>query len=414
MAVPTGNLQVNSYHVKTFGCQMNLHDSEHLAGVMEESGYVEQPDIGLADVLIFNTCMVRKSAEEKAWGWIQAQASLNPDAIIAVCGCMAEHYGVDIMSRCPGVDLVFGLDSMGRLPDMIDKCASNRLCDIGNVNLARIDNLPTRRASKSAAWVPVSHGCDKFCSYCIVPLVRGRERSRPLKEIIEESVELAEDGVFEITLLGQNVNSYCGAPKATFAEVLSAVAGVPGIERVKFETSHPSDLSESILRVMSETAEVCEHLHLPVQSGSNRILKAMGRGYDRKQYMRLIDVARKVIPDLILSTDIIVGFPGETDNDFDETMDLVRAVGFDAAFMFIYSRREGTAAASMGGVVPAEICGERLKELIPNGYSGAVYTQTTDVEVEVNGLMTYDRKVVKLEEERIHRVNREICTILKK
>lgn len=352
------------YFVRTFGCQMNMHDSEHLEGVLEDSGCIRAESIAQADVVIFNTCMVRKSAEDKAWGQIRATESRNQAAVIAVCGCMAERYGVEIMSRCPGVNLVFGLDSFDRLAVLLERCNQARICDLGNIDEASIDRLPSKRSSPSAAWVPVSHGCDRFCSYCIVPLVRGRERSRSFDEIIEEMRHLAEDGVMEVTLLGQNVNSYGRElDGASFAGLLEGVASVPGIRRVKFETSHPGDLSDSILRVMSETTEVCEYLHLPVQSGSNSILQAMGRGYDRDYYFQRVERARELMPGVTISTDVMVGFPGETDADFENTMDLVRAVGFDAAFMFIYSRREGTAAAAMEGEVPQSVVKERFKAL---------------------------------------------------
>ncbi|MBU4194103.1 MAG: tRNA (N6-isopentenyl adenosine(37)-C2)-methylthiotransferase MiaB [Actinobacteria bacterium] len=343
---------------------MNMHDSEHLAGVLELSGYTGAADIVQADIVIYNTCMVRQSAEDKAWGQIEALSSLNGSALLAVCGCMAERYGVDIMSRCPGVDLVFGLHSIARLAEMLEKSSRARLCDLGNINRASIDELPSKRANPSAAWVPVSHGCDRFCSYCVVPLVRGRERSRPPGEVTEEVQRLASAGVFEITLLGQNVNSYGrGLDGTSFAGLLESVACVPGIRRVKFETSHPGDLSDSILVAMSGRAEVCEYLHLPVQSGSNDVLSAMGRGYDRDYYLQRVERARELVPGVVISTDIMVGFPGETDGDFQGTMDLVRAVGFDAAFMFMYSRREGTAAASIGNEVPQVVKAERLKAL---------------------------------------------------
>ena len=352
------------YFIRTFGCQMNMHDSEHLEGVLEEYGCVRAAGIAQADIVIFNTCMVRQSAEDKAWGQIGATASRNQATVIAVCGCMAERYGVEIMSRCPGVSLVFGLDSVDRLADLLERCDTARLCDLGNIDDASIDILPSKRSSPSAAWVPVSHGCDRSCSYCVVPLVRGRERSRPFDEITGEVRRLAEDGVLEVTLLGQNVNSYGRELEGTsFAGLLEAVASVPGIRRVKFETSHPSDLSDSILSVMSETAEACEYLHLPVQSGSNSILQAMGRGYDRDYYLGRVERARELMPGVVVSTDIMVGFPGETDDNFESTMDLVRAVEFDAAFMFIYSRREGTAAAAMENEVPQSVSKERFEAL---------------------------------------------------
>ena len=355
----------DSYFIQTYGCQMNVHDSEHIAGVMQSSGFSSADSIEQADIVIFNTCMVRQSAEDRAWGNISSLASRNESALLAVCGCMAERYRVGIMSRCPQVRLVFGPGSLHRLPDIIEKSRGAQLCDLGDINTAAVDDLPAEKKSPSGAWVPVSHGCDRYCAYCVVPLVRGRERSRPVDEVNAEVRSLASAGVFEVTLLGQNVNSYghdlVGRP--SFADLLESVASVPGIRRVKFETSHPRDLSDSILRIMSHREEACEYLHLPVQSGSSRVLEAMGRGYDREFFLKRISRAREIVEGLVLSTDIMVGFPGETDRDFRDTMELVEAVGFDTAYMFIYSRREGTEAASMKNEVPGSVKSERFKEL---------------------------------------------------
>lgn len=352
-----------SYFIRTFGCQMNLHDSEHVAGILERNGLEEAPDPASADLVVFNTCSVRESAEDRAWGNILAAASAGSHRMVAVCGCMAERLGSRILGRNPGIDLVFGMGSLHRLPELLVRAASDRVCDTGDIEEARIDGLPASRNSSRRAWVPVSHGCSNNCSYCIVPLVRGRERSRPPREIESEVEALAGQGVIEITLLGQNVNSYgrdIGAPR--FAGLLRTVASVPGIRRVKFETSHPRDLSDETLRAMAEAPEICPHLHLPVQSGSDRVLRLMRRGYGRDYFFERVSLARKSIPGLVLTTDVMVGFPGETEEDFRDTLELVRDVEFDSAYMFLYSPREGTSAFEMNDI-PRGVKLERFERL---------------------------------------------------
>jgi len=358
-------IEPDSYFVRTFGCQMNVHDSEHIAGVLEESGYSRAAKAEKAEIIVFNTCCVRKSAEDKVWGNLSALPSGDASPMVAVCGCMAELYGQGIFERSPGVDIVFGLDALERLPELINMSRNGPVCDLGDKNKTKLDGLPVVQGRPSSAWVTVSYGCDSHCSYCVVPFVRGKQRSRPAYEIVSEVESLAYGGVIEVTLLGQNVNSYGRdlSPRASFAELLQSVAATPGIQRIRYETSHPRDLTDDIFAVMAEQPEVCEHLHLPVQSGSDRILETMNRGYDRLFYIERVRKAREIIKDLVVSTDIIVGFPGESEADFLETMDLVETVGFDSAFIFIYSRRDGTAAAKMGDEIPAEIKSDRFMRL---------------------------------------------------
>lgn len=365
MSSPNGR-KPKSYFIRTFGCQMNVHDTEHIAGVLEESGWFPARDTDEAELVVLNTCSVRKSAEDGVWGNL-GRISSRSDGLprVAVCGCMAQRYGVEILRRFPVVELVFGLDSLARLPALLKRSNHVPLCDLGDINCAEVDSLPSRPGSLSSAWVPVSHGCNNNCSYCVVPQVRGGERSRPLDEVVTEVVVLAGRGVIEVTLLGQNVNSYGRdlEPRASFARLLELVACVPGIRRVKFETSHPRDLSEEILQVMAGRDDVCEYLHLPVQSGSDRILADMNRGYTGRQYMELVERARELVPGLTVSTDIIVGFPGESEEDFQDTFALVESVGFDSAYLFIYSCREGTEAALMRDDAPTSAKSDRFKRL---------------------------------------------------
>lgn len=346
---------------------MNTHDSEHIAGVLESAGYRRVTSADEATVAVFNTCCVRQGAEDRVWGNLSTLASRpNGSRTVAVCGCMAQRHGVDILRRFLGVRLVFGLDSLSRLPELLEACITVPTCDLGDINRAAVDRLPAIRPGSLSAWVPISHGCDNMCAYCVVPSVRGRERSRTPEDVLEEVSALASGGVVEVTLLGQNVNTYgreLGGGGAAFAGLLESVAAVSGIRRVKFETSHPRDLDDDILAVMSAVPEVCEYLHLPVQSGSNRVLAAMNRGYDRAFYVERARKAREQVAGVTLSTDIIVGFPGETEQDFEDTLDLVREVRFDAAYMFLYSPRENTSAFDIDDDVPAEEKRRRFSEL---------------------------------------------------
>jgi tRNA-2-methylthio-N6-dimethylallyladenosine synthase len=358
-------MEPDSYFIRTFGCQMNEHDSEHIAGVLEASGYSRVSKAENAGVVVLNTCCVRKSAEDKVWGNLGTLKSDNASQLVAVCGCMAELYGERIFERSSVVDFVFGKDELERLPGLLQMSSDRSVCELGDRNNSKICSLPLVRSRRFSAWVSVSYGCDNYCSYCVVPFVRGKQRSRSADEIISEVRTLVDDGVIEVTLLGQNVNSYGRdlTPCFSFAELLQSVASISGIKRIRYETSHPRDLSDDILNAMSEQPKVCEHLHLPVQSGSDKILESMNRGHDRLFYIDRIKKAREVVEDIAVSTDIIVGFPGESESDFLETMDLVETLHFDSAFMFIYSRREGTRAANMNVEVPAEVKSDRFMRL---------------------------------------------------
>ena len=352
-----------SYFVRTFGCQMNLHDSEHIAGVLEDAGYTPAPDMSSAAVVVFNTCSVRKSAEDRVWGNLGRLSSRGALPVVAVCGCMARRVG-DELIESGRADIVFAIEDLGDLPSLIERSAERPLLSVGEFGTAHIDSLPSMRRSALKAWVPISHGCDNYCTYCVVPYVRGEQRSRPSSEIVKEVSELAADGVVEVTLLGQNVNSYGrDSGDIAFAEILAGVGAAEGIGRVKFETSHPRDLDSQTIEAMASVDAVCGHLHLPVQSGSDRILKEMNRGYNAAYYLDRLGEVRSAFEGVAVTTDVIVGFPGETEEDFRATLDLVRAAEFDAAYTFIYSDREGTAAAVMPGKVPGEVIHERFDRL---------------------------------------------------
>jgi tRNA-2-methylthio-N6-dimethylallyladenosine synthase len=360
---------MSTFDVRTFGCQMNKHDSERIAGMLEAAGYTKAAQPDLADVVVFNTCCVRERADERLRGQV---ASLKPDVrerglVIAVGGCIAQRDGERLLKQLPHVDVVFGTHNVERLPELLAAAAESGRQQIETLSATTgfTSDLPSDREHPWHAWVPIAVGCDNFCTYCIVPYVRGRERSRPLADVVAEVERLVADGVVEVTLLGQNVNSYgrdlYGEPR--FAEMLRSVSAT-GIDRVRFTTSHPKDLSAETIEVMATTPQVCRYLHLPVQSGSDRILKAMNRHYTQESYLALVDRLYAAIPDLALSTDVIVGFPGETAEDFEATMAVVEAGRFDQAFTFIYSPREGTPAAKMGDQVPREIAQERFDRLV--------------------------------------------------
>ncbi len=360
---------MSRYIIHTFGCQMNKHDSERMAGLLESHGYLPAFSDADADVIVFNTCAVRESADERLYGQVASLKAIKtggrPEVIIAVGGCIGQRDGERMLRQLPHVDVVFGTHNIGDLPSLIDAAVSGkpvaRVLD-GTEDFA--SSLPTVREHPWHAWVPITVGCDNHCAYCIVPTVRGPERSRRFEDVIAEVSSLAEDGVQEITLLGQNVNSYgrdrYGAPR--FAELLHAVADT-GIPRIRFATSHPKDLSDATIEALGTLPTLMPYLHLPVQHGSNRILEAMNRRYTREMYLERIDRLRQSVPDIALSTDIIVGFPGETADDFEQTMDLYAEVGFDHAFTFIYSPREGTPAASLADTVPREVSQARFERL---------------------------------------------------
>ncbi len=339
--------------VITLGCVQNENDSEILRGLLTKMGYTMCTDAKQADVVIYNTCAVRENAELKVFGYLGALKSIKakkPDMLVGICGCMIQqkHIVEKIKKTYPYVDMVFGTHSLYRFPEIMQKALMEKVIDVEDVDGYVVENMPHLRTSSVTATVSVMYGCNNFCSYCIVPYVRGRERSRKHEEIIKEVQELANSGCKEITLVGQNVNSYgkdCG--EIDFADLLKLVADVDGIERIRFVSAHPKDMSDKLIDTVDSLPKVCNQLHVPFQSGSSKVLKDMNRKYTKEQYLELIGKIKKRIPDVALTADIIVGFPTETDEDFKETMDVVKTVGFDMLFTFIYSKRKGTPAASM-------------------------------------------------------------------
>ncbi len=357
------------YHVTTFGCQMNAHDSERIKGMLEELGLGEAPAQEDADVLVFNTCTIREKPDQRfAAHLAQARAlkEREPDKVIAVGGCYAEAQRERLFSLYPFVDVAFGPGSIPHLGEWLGAggLGVERSAFGTAEDRAFAGRLPRHRERRFQAWVQISMGCNSVCAYCIVPAVRGREVSRRPGEILAEVEGLARDGVREITLLGQNVNSYGRDVGSDFAELLRACDAVEGIERIRFTSPHPKDFRAPVIAAMADCAAVCEHAHLPLQSGSTRVLKAMRRTYSRERYMRLVDELRAAIPDLALTTDLIVGFPGETDGEFEETVSAVEQVGYDGAFTFVYSPRQGTEAASLPDQIPEEVKRERIERLI--------------------------------------------------
>jgi tRNA-2-methylthio-N6-dimethylallyladenosine synthase len=368
---------METFLIRTFGCQMNKHDSERVAGLLTAEGMTPVTAAEDADVVVFMTCCVRENADERLRGQarsLKSTKAIRPGQLIAVGGCIGQRDGAKLLEQVPHLDVIFGTHNVASLPVLLETARSQRLPQVEVVSEAQgfASDLPTEREHPWHAWVPITIGCNNFCTYCIVPYVRGREISRPLEEIVSEVAGLVEDGVKEVTLLGQNVNSY-GRDlygESRFPQVLRAVAET-GIDRIRFATSHPKDLSFDTIAAMADVPAVMPYLHLPIQSGSNRILAAMNRRYTRDDYLTLVAGARAAIPGLALSTDIIVGFPGETEDDFDDTLDVVREVGFDQAFTFIYSPREGTPAASLEHRVPREASQPRFDRLVEAVHSSA-------------------------------------------
>ncbi|MBA3366936.1 MAG: tRNA (N6-isopentenyl adenosine(37)-C2)-methylthiotransferase MiaB [Actinobacteria bacterium] len=358
------------YHVTTFGCQMNAHDSERIKGMLEELGLGEAPDQHEADVIVFNTCTIREKPDQRFAAHLAQAAALKqrePDKVIAVGGCYAEAQRERLFDLYPYVDVAFGPGSIPHLADWIGtggQAPRGRFAEWRSF----AGDLPARRERPFQAWVQISMGCNSKCSYCIVPSVRGREQSRRPGDIVGEVTRLASAGVREVTLLGQNVNSWgrdlLPDVRTEFGELLRAVDAIDGIERIRFTSPHPKDFRVPVIEAMAECAAVCEHAHLPLQSGSTRILKAMRRTYGRQRYLKLVDEMRAGIPDLALTTDIIVGFPGETEADFHETLEVVKEVGFDSAFTFVFSPRHGTEAATMPDQVSEDVKRERIERLV--------------------------------------------------
>ena len=358
--------------IQTFGCQMNARDSEKLLGILEEAGFVQGADEN-SDFVLYNTCTVRENANLKVYGRLGYLGGLkrkNPDMLIALCGCMMQEPQVveKIRKSYRHVDIIFGTHNIFRLAELIFRRLTEKkmVVDIWEGTDAIVEDLPVERKYPFKSGVNIMFGCNNFCSYCIVPYVRGRERSRNPEDIIHEIEGLVADGVVEVMLLGQNVNSYGKTLEEpiTFAELLRRVEQIDGLERIRFMTSHPKDLSDELIEVMKNSRKICKHLHLPVQSGSSRILKQMNRKYTKEQYLELVDKLRAAVPDISLTTDIIVGFPGETEEDFQETLDVVRRVRYDSAFTFIYSKRTGTPAAAMEDQVPEDVVKDRFDRLL--------------------------------------------------
>lgn len=360
------------YHIITYGCQMNVHESEKIAGILRELGYENCQETENADIVVFNTCCIRENAENHAFGNIGMLKKLkakNRNMIIAVGGCLTQQMGKaeNIKSKFPYVDIIFGTHNLHKLKDYILQKEKQKkaVISIEDYDGTIVEVDKPYRTSFPNAWVNITYGCNNFCSYCIVPYVRGRERSRSSANIISEVQSLLIEGYKEITLLGQNVNSYGnGTNDLTFPQLLERLASLDGDFRLRFMTSHPKDFSEELVKVMAKYPKICHSLHLPVQSGSNAILKQMNRKYTAEDYLKKIAMLHQYIPDCAVTTDIIVGFPGETDEDFNATVDLVKKADFSSAFTFVYSKREGTVAAKMPNQVPEEVSKRRIMELI--------------------------------------------------
>jgi tRNA-2-methylthio-N6-dimethylallyladenosine synthase len=359
-----------TYEVRTFGCQMNVHDSERLAGLLESAGYARADEGAAADVVVLNTCAVRENADNKLYGNLGHLAPVKarrPGMQIAVGGCLAQKDRGEITRRAPWVDVVFGTHNIGSLPALLERARVQEEAQVEILESLQVfpSTLPTRRESPYAAWVSISVGCNNSCTFCIVPALRGRERDRPPADILREVRALVGEGVLEITLLGQNVNSY-GAEfdRGAFAKLLRACGDVDGLERVRFTSPHPRDFTDDVIAAMAETPNVMPQLHMPLQSGSDVILRAMRRSYRQERFLGILERVRAAIPDAAVTTDIIVGFPGESEADFEQTLHVVREARFAGAFTFQYSPRPGTPAASLAGQVPKAVVQERYERLV--------------------------------------------------
>ena len=364
---------IKKYHITTFGCQMNENDSEKLSGMLSLMGYEETDSINESDIILYNTCCVRENAELKVFGHLGALKKIKkekPDTIIVVCGCMMQQENIveEIKKKYRNVDLVFGTHNLHAFPELLYSILStkDKLFDIQNIDGEICEGLPVLRKDGVKAWVSIMYGCNNFCSYCIVPYVRGRERSRKMQDIVNEVRLLGQQGYKEITLLGQNVNSYGKDMERgnDFSDLLYKLNEVEGIERIRFMTSHPKDISDNLIEAIKSCEKVCEHLHLPLQSGSTRILQEMNRKYTKDKYLEIIKKVKQTIPGISITTDIIIGFPGETDEDFKETLDVLSRAECDTAYTFIYSRRVGTPAAKREDQVPEEVKKNRFEKLV--------------------------------------------------
>ncbi len=366
-----------TYQVRTYGCQMNVHDSERLAGLLEAAGYQRAPDGDDADVVVFNTCAVRENADNKLYGNISHLAPRkrsNPDMQIAVGGCLAQKDKEDVLRKAPWVDVVFGTHNIGSLPTLLERARHNRVAQVEIADALQEfpSALPAARESAYAAWVSISVGCNNNCTFCIVPALRGKEVDRSPDDILAEVRSLVDDGVLEVTLLGQNVNAYgvsfadpqIPRNRGAFADLLTACGRIEGLERVRFTSPHPAEFTDDVIEAMAQTPNVCPALHMPLQSGSDRMLRAMRRSYRADRYLGIIDRVRAAMPHAAITTDLIVGFPGETEEDFAATLDVVRQARFSNAFTFQYSKRPGTPAAELDGQLSKAVVQERYDRLI--------------------------------------------------
>jgi tRNA-2-methylthio-N6-dimethylallyladenosine synthase len=359
-----------TYQVRTYGCQMNVHDSERISGLLEDAGYV-RADSDDADVVVFNTCAVRENADNRLYGnlgHLRPTKIKRPDMQIAVGGCLAQKDRGDIVKKAPWVDVVFGTHNIGSLPALLERARHNAEAEVEILESLEVfpSTLPARRESTYAGWVSISVGCNNTCTFCIVPSLRGKEKDRRPGEILAEVEALVAEGVLEVTLLGQNVNSYGVefGDRLAFGKLLRSCGAIEGLERVRFTSPHPKDFTDDVIAAMAETPNVCHSLHMPLQSGSDAVLRAMRRSYRSSRYLDIIGNVRAAMPDAAITTDIIVGFPGETEDDFAATLDVVRAARFSSAFTFQYSPRPGTPAATMDGQVPKEVVRERYDRLM--------------------------------------------------
>ena len=364
-------MSARTYDIRTYGCQMNVHDSERLAGLLEDAGYERGAEGVAADLVVFNTCAVRENADNRLYGnlgHLYPAKQANPDMQIAVGGCLAQKDRGRIVEKAPWVDVVFGTHNLASLPVLLERARHNKQAEVEIVEALQNfpSDLPSRRDSAHSAWVSVSVGCDNTCTFCIVPSLRGTETDRRPGDVLAEIRALVDSGVVEVTLLGQNVNSYGRSfgDREAFGKLLRACGEIDGLERVRFTSPHPRDFTDDVIAAMAETPNVMPQLHMPLQSGSDAVLKAMRRSYRRERYLGIIDRVRAAMPDAAISTDIIVGFPGETDADFEQTLDVVRAARFASAFTFQYSKRPGTPAADMPDQVPQPVVTERYGRLI--------------------------------------------------
>jgi len=360
---------MKSYHLTTFGCQMNEHDSERMKGMLESLGYGEASSREEADLILFNTCSIRESADSRFIGHLGEAKRLkgeDPSRVVGVGGCWSQSMKERVFEQFPFVDVAFGPGQVQRLAEFL---TSDSLTAQGYFEFEGFTgHLPMKRAREFQGWVQISVGCNCVCSYCIVPSTRGREVSRPGRELVTEVERLAADGVREVTLLGQNVNSYGRdlpkGEKVSFAELLGQVDAIEGIDRIRYTSPHPKDMKEDVIRAHAELASLCEHIHLPLQSGSSRVLKAMRRTYDRDRYLDRVLMIREIVPDCAITTDIIVGFPGETEEEFEATLEVVEEVGYDSAFTFVFSPRRGTAAADLPDQLPHSVKRPRMERLV--------------------------------------------------